>query len=77
MLAKTPASSLIVSGYLLSAFGLFVVFARTGTMLGIMSLIGISILMDVVVSNCMVMVGHAQQSGARDVPYLRIVGGQP
>ena len=48
----------IMSGVLFSVFGVFWLFALTGTTFGIMSFIGILVLMGVVVNNGIVMVEH-------------------
>ena len=48
----------IMSGVLFSVFGVFWLFALTGTTFGIMSFIGIIVLMGVVVNNGIVMVEH-------------------
>jgi len=48
----------IMSGVLFSVFGVFWLFALTGTTFGIMSFIGILVLMGVVVNNGIVMIEH-------------------
>jgi len=48
----------IMSGVLFSIFGVFWLFALTGTTFGIMSFIGILVLMGVVVNNGIVMIEH-------------------
>ena len=70
----------IMSGVLFSVFGVFWLFALTGTTFGIMSFIGILVLMGVVVNNGIVMVEHInnlrRRGLSRPVAYRCAGGGQ-